>query len=50
MTDLPIVDAHQHFWDLARKYLPWLCDPEPIPFRRVKPPKPWEADINGPNC
>ncbi len=33
MTDLPIVDAHQHFWDLARNYLPWLCDPEPIPFR-----------------
>ena len=33
MTDLPIVDAHQHFWDLERNYLPWLCDPEPIPFR-----------------
>jgi predicted TIM-barrel fold metal-dependent hydrolase len=33
MTELPIVDAHQHFWDLERNYLPWLCDPEPIPFR-----------------
>ncbi len=33
MTDLPIVDAHQHFWDLERNYLPWLCDPEPVPFR-----------------
>jgi predicted TIM-barrel fold metal-dependent hydrolase len=33
MAELPIVDAHQHFWDLARNYLPWLCDPEPIPFR-----------------
>jgi predicted TIM-barrel fold metal-dependent hydrolase len=31
--DLPIVDAHQHFWDLSRNYYPWLCDPEPIPFR-----------------
>jgi predicted TIM-barrel fold metal-dependent hydrolase len=31
--DLPIVDAHQHFWDLSRNYHPWLCDPEPIPFR-----------------
>jgi predicted TIM-barrel fold metal-dependent hydrolase len=31
--DLPIVDAHQHFWDLTRHYYPWLCDPEPIPFR-----------------
>ena len=29
----PIVDAHQHFWDLERNYLPWLCDPQPIPFR-----------------
>jgi len=31
--DLPIVDAHQHFWNLERNYYPWLCDPEPIPFR-----------------
>ena len=31
--DLPIVDAHQHFWDLERHYYPWLCDPELIPFR-----------------
>ena len=31
--DLPFVDAHQHFWDLERHYYPWLCDPEPIPFR-----------------
>ena len=33
MTDLPIVDAHQHFWDLGRNYLPWLCDQPPIAFR-----------------
>jgi predicted TIM-barrel fold metal-dependent hydrolase len=33
MTDLPIVDAHQHFWDLGRNYLPWLCDEEVVPFR-----------------
>jgi len=31
--DFPIVDAHQHFWDLQRNYYPWLCDPQPIPFR-----------------
>src|SRR3954454_7297349 len=31
--DLPIVDAHQHFWDVERNYHPWLCDSEPIPFR-----------------
>jgi predicted TIM-barrel fold metal-dependent hydrolase len=30
---IPIVDAHQHFWDLERNYLPWLCDEPPIPFR-----------------
>lgn len=30
---LPIIDAHQHFWDLGANYHPWLCDPEPIPFR-----------------
>jgi predicted TIM-barrel fold metal-dependent hydrolase len=29
----PIVDAHQHFWDLERNYYPWLCDRDPIPFR-----------------
>lgn len=29
----PIVDPHQHFWDLGRNYHPWLCDPEPPPFR-----------------
>ena len=33
MSDLPLVDAHQHFWDLERNYLPWLCDQPPIPFR-----------------
>ena len=30
---VPIVDAHQHFWDLKANYHPWLCDPVPIPFR-----------------
>jgi predicted TIM-barrel fold metal-dependent hydrolase len=30
---IPIVDAHQHFWDLDKNYYPWLCDPVPIPFR-----------------
>jgi predicted TIM-barrel fold metal-dependent hydrolase len=28
-----IVDAHQHFWDPASHYYPWLCDEPPIPFR-----------------
>lgn len=26
MADLPIVDAHQHFWDPERNYYPWLTD------------------------
>jgi predicted TIM-barrel fold metal-dependent hydrolase len=34
MTEsFPIIDAHQHFWDLDRNYHPWLADPEPPPFR-----------------
>jgi predicted TIM-barrel fold metal-dependent hydrolase len=33
MKDPAIVDAHQHFWDLERNYLPWLCDEPLIPFR-----------------
>jgi predicted TIM-barrel fold metal-dependent hydrolase len=32
MNELPIVDAHQHFWDIDRNCHPWLRD-EPIPFR-----------------
>jgi predicted TIM-barrel fold metal-dependent hydrolase len=30
---IPIIDAHHHLWDLDRNYYPWLCDPQPIPFR-----------------
>jgi predicted TIM-barrel fold metal-dependent hydrolase len=33
MDSLKIVDAHQHFWDLAQNYYPWLCDEPSIPFR-----------------
>jgi predicted TIM-barrel fold metal-dependent hydrolase len=34
MSEKPaVVDAHQHFWDLARNYYPWLADAEMIPFR-----------------
>lgn len=28
-----IVDAHHHFWDIERNYLPWLCDEPAISFR-----------------
>lgn len=32
-TALPIIDAHQHFWDLGRNRHPWLNDMPLIPFR-----------------
>ena len=32
-TELPIVDAHQHFWDPRVNYHPWLCDEPLRPFR-----------------
>ena len=32
-TDFVIVDAHQHFWNPAANYHPWLRDEPPIPFR-----------------
>jgi predicted TIM-barrel fold metal-dependent hydrolase len=31
--DLPLVDAHQHFWDLALGKHPWLRAEPPPPFR-----------------
>jgi len=31
--DIPIVDAHHHFWDPARNYHPWLRDEPMIAFR-----------------
>jgi len=32
-SDLPIVDAHQHFWDLSEKTHPWLDGDLEIAFR-----------------
>lgn len=29
----PLIDAHQHFWDLGANRLPWLQDEPPITFR-----------------
>jgi predicted TIM-barrel fold metal-dependent hydrolase len=31
--DLPIIDAHQHFWDLSLEKHPWLRAEPPLPFR-----------------
>lgn len=33
LADIAVIDAHQHFWDLDRNYLPWLRDQPPIAFR-----------------
>jgi predicted TIM-barrel fold metal-dependent hydrolase len=30
---IPIVDVHQHFWQLGKNYYPWLCNPVPVHFR-----------------
>ena len=33
MKDLPIIDAHHHFWDLSLNKNPWLNSKKQIPFR-----------------
>lgn len=33
MDNIPIADAHHHFWDPDRNYHPWLSDEPMIPFR-----------------
>ncbi|MFL6576093.1 MAG: thioesterase, partial [Povalibacter sp.] len=33
LFDIPIIDCHQHFWDLDANYLPWLRDEPQIAFR-----------------
>ena len=32
-TDLPIIDAHHHYWDLSMRRHPWLAPDVLIPFR-----------------
>src|SRR3569623_3566366 len=52
---VPIIDAHQHFWDLEANYLPWLRDEPQIPFRygdygalkRNYLPDDYRRDLNG---
>ena len=33
VDELPIIDAHHHFWDLSLNKHPWLCGTERVPFR-----------------
>ena len=32
-SEILVADAHFHVWDPQQHYYPWLCDPQPIPFR-----------------
>ena len=53
--DLPVIDAHQHFWDLSLGKHPWLRDEPPPPFRygdarllrRDYLPSDYRADVRG---
>jgi predicted TIM-barrel fold metal-dependent hydrolase len=55
MPSLPIVDAHQHFWNLEKNHHPWLADEPPAnfrygdvaPLRRNYLPKDYFADSAG---
>lgn len=57
LPGLPVIDAHQHFWDLDANYVPWLKDQPPIPFRygdygalrRNYLPEDYRRDIQGLN-
>ncbi len=33
MSGFPVIDPHQHFWDLDTNHHPWLSNEPPIPFR-----------------
>jgi len=33
VSEVPIIDAHHHVWDIGRNYHPWLRDEPMIPFR-----------------
>ena len=33
MDNIPIIDAHHHFWDLSLNKHPWLCGSERLTFR-----------------
>jgi predicted TIM-barrel fold metal-dependent hydrolase len=53
--DLPIIDTHQHFWDLSLGKHPWLREEPPPPFRygdtrplrRDYLPTDYRADVRG---
>jgi predicted TIM-barrel fold metal-dependent hydrolase len=56
LPDFPVIDAHQHFWDLDANYLPWLND-QPVAFRygdysalkRNYMPQDYRRDLQGLN-
>ena len=49
LSTLPIVDAHVHFWDLARFRYPWLEAPAEAPLRHTYLPRDLLHDAAGLN-
>lgn len=44
---IPVVDTHEHLWDLSRLRLPWLNQPRAVHFRRSYLPKDYEDATSG---
>ena len=44
---IPVVDTHEHLWDLSRLRLPWLNQPSAAHFRRSYLPKDYEDATSG---
>ncbi len=46
---IPLVDTHEHLWDLSRLKLPWLNQPRAAHFRRSYLPKDYDDATSGIN-
>ena len=46
---IPVVDTHEHLWDLSRLRLPWLNQARSAHFRRSYLPKDYDEATNGIN-
>ena len=49
MTDLPIIDTHQHLWDLTKFKLPWLTGDEGKALGRSYVTKDYKEAVAGLN-
>src|SRR5580658_6623652 len=48
-AEIPVVDTHEHLWDLSRLRLPWLSQTRAAHFRRSYLPKDYEDATSGIN-